>query len=60
MNALLINVQSGQFSLSKDADTLNSELREINTTIQKAQDAMKKAEQERDAAMKALEKIQKK
>jgi serine protease Do len=60
VNAMLTDVQSGKFSLSKDADTLNSELREINATIQKAQDAMKKAEQERDAALKALEKIQKK
>jgi uncharacterized membrane protein (DUF106 family) len=39
---------------------LQSELREINSTIQKAQEAMKKAEEERNAAMKALEKIQKK
>ena len=60
VNALLTDVQSGKFALSKDADMLQSELREINSTIQKAQEAMKKAEEERDAAMKALEKIQKK
>ena len=60
VNALLTDVQSGKFALSKDADMLHSELREINSTIQKAQEAMKKAEDERDAAMKALEKIQKK
>ena len=60
VNALLIDVQSGKFSLSKDADTLNNELRSINSTIQKAQEAMKKAEEERDAALKALERIQKK
>ncbi len=60
MNALLTDVQSGKFALSKDADTLTSELREINSTIQKAQEAMKKAEEERDAALKALEKLQKK
>jgi len=60
VNSLLADVQSGKFALSKDADTLNVELREINSTIQKAQEAMKKAEEERDAALKALEKIQKK
>lgn len=60
VNAMLLDVQSGKFALSKDADTLNVELREINSTIAKAQEAMKKAEEERDAAMKALEKIQKK
>lgn len=60
VNALLSDVQSGKFALSKDADTLNSELREINSTIQKAQEAMKKAEQERDAALQALDKLQKK
>lgn len=59
VNALLTDVQSGKFALSKDADTLNSELREINSTIQKAQEAMKKAEEERDAALKALEKLKK-
>ena len=60
VNALLLDVQTGKFALSKDADTLHSELREINSTITKAQEAMKKAEEERDAAMKALDKIQKK
>ena len=60
VNAMLSDVQSGKFSLSKDADTLNSELREINAVIQKAQEAMKKAEEEREQALKALEKIQKK
>lgn len=60
VNALLADVQTGKFALSKDADTLQSELREINATIQKAQEAMKKAEEERDAALKALEKIRKK
>jgi hypothetical protein len=60
VNALLTDVQSGKFALSKDADMLQSELREINSTIQKAQQAMKKAEEERDTAMKALEKMQKK
>jgi serine protease Do len=60
VNSLLADVQSGKFALSKDADTLHVELREINSTIQKAQEAMKKAEEERDAALKALEKIQKK
>ncbi|MDB6071427.1 MAG: mucD 6 [Verrucomicrobiales bacterium] len=59
VNALLTDVQSGKFALSKDADTLTSELREINSTIQKAQEAMKKAEEERDAALKALEKLKK-
>ncbi len=59
VNALLTDVQSGKFALAKDADTLNAELREINSTIEKAQEAMKKAEEERDAAMKALEKIKK-
>ena len=59
VNTLLADVQTGKFALSKDADTLNSELREINSTIAKAQEAMKKAEEERDAAMKALEKIKK-
>jgi serine protease Do len=60
VNAMLLDVQSGKFALSKDADTLNVELREINATIAKAQEAMKKAEEERDAATKALEKIQNK
>ena len=60
VNALLRDVQSGKFALSKDADTLNSELREINAAIAKAQDAVKKAEVERDQALKALESIQKK
>ncbi len=60
VNALLVDVQTGKFALSKDADTLQVELREINSTIQKAQEAMKKAEEEREAALKALDKIQKK
>ena len=59
VNTLLADVQSGKFALSKDADTLNADLREINSTIQKAQEAMKKAEEERDAAIKALDKIKK-
>jgi len=59
VNSMLADVQTGKFALSKDADTLHVELREINSTIQKAQEAMKKAEQERDDALKALEKIQK-
>lgn len=60
VNALLIDVQSGKFSLSKDVDTLNNELRSITSTMQKAQEAMKKAEEARDATLKALERIQKK
>lgn len=60
VNAMLTDVQSGKFSLSKDADTLTTELREINSTIQKAQDAVKKAEAEKEAALKALERLQKK
>ena len=60
VNTLLADVQSGKFALSKDSDMLNTELREINSTIQKAQEAMKKAEQERDEALQALEKIKQK
>jgi serine protease Do len=56
---LLTNVQEGKFTLAKDADTLKTELRDYETAIKKAQDAMKEAEARRAEAEEALKKLQK-
>ncbi len=56
---LLSNVQSGKFTLAKDADTLKGELRDYEAAIKKAQDAVKEAEAKRaeaEAELKSLSK----
>lgn len=60
VNELLTDVQAGKFSLSKDADTLHAELSEVNSSLQKAQDAVKEAEARKEATLKSLERFQKK
>lgn len=57
VKALLSNLESGKFTLAKDADTLQGELREYETAIRKAQDAMKAAEARRAEAEAALRKL---
>lgn len=56
---LLSNLKDGKFILAKDADTLTSELREYDTAIRKAQEAMKAAEASRAEAEAALKKLPK-
>jgi len=56
---LLANVQSGKFTLAKDADTLRGEVREYEDAIRKAQEAMKAAEASKAAAEAELQKIRK-
>lgn len=56
---LLANVQSGKFTLAKDADTLRGEVREYDDAIRKAQEAMKAAEASKAAAEAELQKIRK-
>ena len=56
---LLTNLKDGKFTLSKDADTLTGELREYETAIRKAQEAMKAAEASRAEAEAALKKLPK-
>lgn len=56
---LLSNLKDGKFTLAKDADTLTSELREYETAIRKAQEAMKAAEASRAEAEAALKKLPK-
>ena len=57
IQSLLINLKDGKFTLSKDADTLNSEVREYDAAIRKAQDAMKAAEAKRAEAEAELKKL---
>jgi len=54
---LLANLESGKFTLAKDADTLRSELRDYEEAIRKAQEAMKAAEASRSAAEAELKKL---
>ena len=54
---LLANVHSGKFTLAKDADTLRGELREYETAVRKAQEAMKAAEESRAKAAEELQKL---
>src|SRR5688572_24706469 len=54
---LLSNLPSGKFMLAKDADTLQGELREADSAIRKAREAMKAAEATRAEAEEALKKI---
>jgi len=56
VQSLLSNLATGKFTLAKDADTLNGELREYEIAIRKAQEAMKAAEAGRAAAEEALKK----
>jgi S1-C subfamily serine protease len=56
VQALLSNLESGKFTLAKDADTLNGELHEYEAAILKAQEALKAAEAGRAAAEEALKK----
>jgi len=56
VQSLLSNLPTGKFTLAKDADTLNSELRDYNIAIRKAQEAIKAAEAGRAAAEEALKK----
>ncbi len=55
--SLLSNLKEGKFTLSKDVDTLQGELREYETAIRKAQEAMKAAEASRAAAEEQLKKL---
>lgn len=57
--SLLSNLKEGKFTLSKDVDTLQGELREYETAIRKAQEAMKAAEASRAAAEEQLKKLKK-
>ncbi|HWB01874.1 MAG TPA: PDZ domain-containing protein [Verrucomicrobiales bacterium] len=58
IQALLSNLPAGKFTLAKDADTLNAEVRDYDITIRKAQEALKAAEAGRAAAQEALKKHQ--
>ncbi|MES2709678.1 MAG: PDZ domain-containing protein [Verrucomicrobiota bacterium] len=60
INELLTDVQAGKFSLSKDADTLNAELSEVNASIQKNQDSLKADQAKQEAILKSLERFKKK
>jgi serine protease Do len=57
VQALLSNLPSGKFTLAKDADTLQGELRDYESAIRKAQEAMKAAEASRAEAEAALRKL---
>ncbi len=57
VQGLLANLQSGKFTLAKDADTLRGELREYEEAIRKAQEAMKAAEASRAEAEAELKKL---
>ena len=57
IQSLLTNLKDGKFTLSKDADTLSSEVREYDAAIHKAQEAMKAAEAKRAEAEAELKKL---
>ncbi len=57
VQGLLSNLETGKFTLAKDADTLHSEVREYESAIRKAQQAMKDAEARRAEAEEALKKL---
>ncbi len=57
--SLLSNLKEGKFTLSKDVDTLQGELRDYETAIRKAQEAMKAAEARHAEAEEQLKKLKK-
>jgi serine protease Do len=57
IESLLVNLQSGKFTLAKDADTLRGELRDYEEAIRKAREAMEAAEASRTEAEAALKKL---
>jgi serine protease Do len=57
VQSLLSNLPSGKFTLAKDVDTLQGELRDYESAIRKAQEAMKAAEASRAEAEAALRKL---
>jgi serine protease Do len=56
IQSLLVDVQNGKFKLAKDTDTLRNELREYESAVRKAQEALKAAEAGRVETEEALKK----
>jgi hypothetical protein len=57
---LLSDLKSGKFTLAKDEETLRGELREYTEALRKAQESLKEAEANRDAAAESLRRFEKK